>query len=191
MIQHCCSAVEVVKLNLCKWWDYTHGMQILYCYTSWLCIKRISAPQPSGGLPGVWLKWFQLNLSVMSSIPKSQWPGNHSTRLHFWDLDPTPTPTHPWNIMHLKLAWVTGAIKEDEGEFGAGVETVFVYERRRFVKIKVLGFQCFAWGKCVSDYTLHSCGGTLRELQVLLCVATYTLTWNLSASLLYILRYIG
>lgn len=48
---------------------------------------------------------------------------------------------------------------------GGRVEAVFVYESRRFVKIKVKGFffHRFARGKCVSDYTLHSCGGTLHE----------------------------
>ncbi len=67
------------------------------------------------------------------------------------------------------------------GEMGEklelGVEAVFVYERRRFDKIKVKVFHCFAWGKCVSDYTLHSCGWTLHESK---CFYTHlkSLCWS-------------
>lgn len=43
------------------------------------------------------------------------------------------------------------------------LEVVFVYKRRRFVKTKVKAFHYFARGKCVSYYTLHSCGGTLHK----------------------------
>lgn len=44
-----------------------------------------------------------------------------------------------------KLAWVAGVIRGDGGEkLELGVEAVFVYERRRFVKIKVKVFHCFA-----------------------------------------------
>lgn len=63
------------------------------------------------------------------------------------------------------------------GEMGEKAKAVFVYERRRFVKIKVKVFHCFVWGKCASDYTLHSCGGTLHESKCFwVWGSTYTLT---------------
>lgn len=69
-----------------------------------VCLSTLA---PSG-LLRLWLKWFLLNCSVKSSIPKSQWPGNRSTRLHFWDLAP--------HVCSLNWAWKTGVIRADDGE---------------------------------------------------------------------------
>lgn len=50
----------------------------------------VSAPRPPVDRSACDWSGFLLSRSVKSSIPKSQWPGNHSARprLHSWDLAP-------------------------------------------------------------------------------------------------------
>lgn len=61
------------------------------------------------------------------------------------------------------------------GEMMAVGVPVFIYERRCFVKIRLKVFHCLSWVKCVSDYTLDSCGGTLHESKCFwVCVSVYS-----------------
>lgn len=122
-----------LKCGLCtKWkWRFPSLGSINY-----VCV---SAP----GFPALLLKWFVLNHSVKSSIPESQWPGNHSAHSHYRDLAPH-TCSLNWTE---RLVWL--------GEMGEKLKSVFVYKRRRFIKIKVKTFHCFASGEMCE--WLHSC----------------------------------
>ena len=115
---------------------------------------------------------FLLNRSVKSSIPKSQWPGNHSARLACTcgTLHPTRAP--------LIGPGLAGVINGD-GAVGGGeqeleVEAVFVYKTRRFVKMKVKLFHLLCLREMCEWLHFTFLRSDPPREQVLLSVGFYT-----------------
>lgn len=129
------------------------------------------------GLTDLQEKWFLQNLSIKSSIPESQWPGNHNACLHFWDLAPH-TCSLNWTA---ELVSLEGMGEKPEARVCLWMEA-FCSNEGEGISVLCLGKMCellqliFLWWDRPQEQVLPSQSAFSPEITVLLVVCIFNRT---------------